>query len=142
MERATAATAKEKEPMVTRLLERLARWQLALISMAVGAGLFAGGMWIFNRAHEPVRTTWDPEIDREMDRYITKPVRKQAIEGCRLESMRYGKDQNPADQRMYVEQCMRVAGFRPAFGEGLELKCGTDGLIEDSECYEWIGRSR
>jgi hypothetical protein len=132
--------------MVMRLLERLARWQLALISMAVGAGLLAGGMWIFNRAHKPVRTTWDPEIDRAMDQYITKPARQKAIEVCLLESMRYGKDQYRADQRTYVEQCMRVAGFGPAFwGRGLELKCEgsiEDRWIEDPECYEWIGRSR
>jgi hypothetical protein len=30
--------------VVTRLLERLPRWQLALISMAAGAGLFADSL--------------------------------------------------------------------------------------------------
>jgi hypothetical protein len=110
--------------MVTRLLERLARWQLALISMAVRAGLLAGGMWIFNRAHKP--KPMRREEAATMDQVVRDMRKPKAIDVCLLEGMRYGKEENSADQRMYVQQCMRVSGF------DVEEPCG---FVDDPKCY-------
>jgi hypothetical protein len=119
--------------MVTRLLERLARWQLALISMAVGAGLLAGGMWIFNRAHKP--KPMSREEAATIDQVVRDMTKPKAIDECQLEAMRYGH-KNTAEQGMYVEQCMRVRGFRPAYTEGLERKCGDELLIAVPSCWQ------
>jgi hypothetical protein len=117
--------------VVTRLLERLPRWQLALISMAAGAGLFAGGMWIFNREQH------DSYVEKAARDTIRDMNKNKAIEVCRLESMRYGKDKYVNDQIKYVEQCMIVEGFRPILPEGYDCdNTDTGRSIMDSKCYE------